>query len=516
MKPILVIGAGIGGIATAARLARRGYQVTVIEKNEQAGGRCGQMVKDGHRFDTGATLYLMPELYVQTFTDLGESIDDHLDLRRIDPSYHIHFHDGTNLALTSDLNSMQAQLEAFEPGSFGGFLRYLNEGHLHYKLSLKHLVERNFRSLSEFYNLRNFLLLFKLKALINHMNNMANYFKDPRLKLAFTFQDLYMGLNPFDAPAIYSLLQYTEFAHGIWCPMGGMYSIIEALIGIARKNGVRFVYNACVKQINVEDRRATGVTLADGRQLQADLVVANADLPYVYRSLLPGSGTINQLEHKKHGYSAIVFYWGADRQYPQLGAHNLFIAGDDRQSFDPIFSKLTFSENPHFYVHAPVRVDPALAPAGHDTLMVAIPVAHIDETALQDWKAIQKQIRKVVLLRLREVGVIDLEEHLKFEVSFTPRDWKRRYNLTKGSTHGLSHNLTQMGYLRPHNRHKTYHNLYFVGASTHPGTGLPTVLVSARLTSERILEEAGASQKASYQLNAIPTRNSIYRYSGDQ
>ena len=505
MKTVLVIGAGIGGIATAAQLARQGYQVTVIEKNEQAGGRCGQMVRDGHRFDTGATLFLMPELYVQTFTDLGEHIDDHLDLRRVDPSYHIHFHDGTYLALTSDLNSMQTQLEAIEPGSFGGFLRYLNEGRLHYKLSLKHLVERNFRSLPEFYSPRNFLLLFRLKALVNHMDNMANYFKDPRLKLAFTFQNLYMGLNPFDAPAIYSLLQYTEFAHGIWLPVGGMYSVIEALTGIAINLGVQFLYNAYVEQIIVKDRKATGVTLADGQQFEADLVVANADLSYVYRYLLPESNTINQLERKKHGYSVIVFYWAIDRQYPQLGAHNLFIADNDRQSFDSIFSNLTFSENLHFYVHAPVRVDPSLAPAGHDTLMVAVPVAHINETAPQDWEAIQKQVRKIILHRLREVGIIDLEEHLKFEVSFTPRDWQRRYNLTKGSTHGLSHNLTQMGYLRPHNRHKAYQNLYFVRASTHPGTGLPTVLVSARLTSERILEEIGVPQKASYRVSAVPT-----------
>lgn len=504
MKSVLVIGAGIGGIATAARLARHGYQVTIIEKNEQAGGRCGQLMKDGHRFDTGATLYLMPDLYAQTFTDLGENIDDHLDLRRIDPTYQINFHDGITLNLTSDLNVMQAQLESIEPGSFGGFLRYLNEGRNHYNLSLKHLVERNFRTLPEFCSPSNLLLLFRLKALVNHMEHMANFFKNPRLKIAFTFQNLYMGLNPFDAPAIYSLLQYTELSHGIWFPMGGMYSIIEALVRIARRYGVRFVYNASAKKIITTDNLATGVALADGQQIQADLVVANADLCYVYSYLLPYSSMVNRLERKKHGYSAIVFYWGVARQYHQLGAHNLFLSGDDRQSFDPIFSKNTFPENPHFYVHAPVRIDPVLAPTGHDSLIVAIPVAHINETAPQDWDTIRKHFRKVVLHRLKDVGIIDLEEHLKFEVSFTPQDWQRRYNLTNGSTQGLSHNLTQMGYLRPHNRHNTYQNLYFVGASTHPGTGLPTVLVSARLTSERIFEEIGVPLKAYYPVSAVP------------
>lgn len=493
---VLVIGAGIGGIATAARLARHGYRVTVAEKNERAGGRCGRLVKDGHCFDTGATLFLMPEIYAQTFADLGERIEDHLDLRRIDPTYDIYFKDGTTLALTSDLNAMQAQLEAIEPGSFGAYLRYLDEGGRHYQLSLTHLVKRNFRSLPEYFNLKNLLLFFRLKALIKHYDHIGNYFSDRRLKVAFTFQNMYMGLSPYEAPATYSFLQYTELADGVWFPMGGMYRVIEALTGIAEKWGVRFLYNAPVQQINVDGRQATGVTLAGGRQIRADIVVANADLPYVYRHLLPDDGTTGRLEGKKYGCSALTFYWGLDKQYPQLGPHNLFVAGDYRQSFDAIFRDLTLSADPSFYVHAPVRVDPSLAPEGQDTLMVAIPVGHINDTALQDWAAIQTRARQVVLQRLAEIGISDLDERIKFEVSYTPRDWQRQYNLVKGASHGLGHNLTQMGYLRPRNRHDRYRNLYFVGASTHPGTGLPTVLVSAGLTTQRILEEAGVPHVA--------------------
>ncbi len=333
---------------------------------------------------------------------------------------------------------------------------------------------------------------------------MGNYFHDPRLKVAFTFQNMYMGLSPYEAPAIFSLLQYTEFAEGVWYPMGGMYSVIEALTTIAEKRGVRFLYNTPVERINVDDRKATGLTLTDGRQLRADILVANADLPYVYRNLLPDDGTSDRLEGKKYGCSAVIFYWGVDRQYPQLWAHNLFMAGDERQSFDPIFEDLSVPDDPNFYVHAPVRLDPSLAPEGHDTLMVAIPVGHINEAAPQDWTAIQKRVREVVLQRLQEVGLYDLEEHIKFEMIHTPPDWQSRYNLTKGSTHGLSHNLTQMGYLRPRNRHARYRNLYFVGASTHPGTGLPTVLVSARLAAERILEEVGIPKLASVKVPAVP------------
>jgi phytoene desaturase len=503
MKSVLIIGAGIGGIATAARLALQDYRVTVIEKCEQAGGRCGQLVKDGYRFDTGATLFLMPQLYAETFADLGERIEDHLDLRRVDPSYHIHFPDGTNLDLTSDLNAMQTQLEAIEPGSFEAHLRYLNEGYHHYHLALSHLVKRDFRSLSEFITLKNLVLLFRLKALVNHYTNLGRYFNDPRLKIAYSFQNMYMGLSPFEAPAIYSLLQYTEFADGIWFPMGGMYRVVEALVGIAEKLGVQFIYNMCVEKILVDDSKANGVTLTDGRRIPADLVVANADLPYVYRHLLPDDGTAAKLERMKFGCSAIVFYWGLDKQVPKLGVHNLFMAGVDRQNFDPIFHYLFMPEPLSFYVHAPARVDPSLAPERGDSLMVAIPVGHIDEASPQDWNAFQVQARQAVLKKLSEFGISDFEEHIQFEQSYTPLDWHSRYNLVKGSTHGMSHNITQMGYLRPSNRHRRYRNLYFVGASTHPGTGMPTVLVSAQLVTDRILEEVGAPRTVSRIVTAV-------------
>lgn len=489
MRSVLVIGAGIGGIATAARLALHGYHVTIVEKNEQAGGRCGRIQIDGHCFDTGATLFLMPELYTQTFNDLGESINDHLDLQRVDPSYQIFFNDGTTMMMTSDLNTMQEQLEAIEEGSFGGFLRYLNEGYLNYKLSLDHLVQRDFRRLSDYFNFRNIYLVLRLKALVNHYRNLDNYFRDPRLKIAFTFQNMYMGLNPYEAPAIFSLLQYTEFADGVWYPKGGMYSIIEALKNIAEKLGVEIIYNTTVSRIVVNSRKASGVTLNDGTQIDADILVANADLPFIYQYLLPKDGVADRIENYKHGCSALIFYWGTNKQYPQLGPHNLFMAEDCQSGYDQIFKEFKVPDDPSFYVHAPVRIDPALAPEGQDTLMIAIPVGCDNGTFPQDWEAQKRRTKNLILKRLKDIGIYDLEEHIKFEVSFTPRDWQNRYNLYKGSTHGLSHDLKQMGYLRPHNQHKRYRNLFFVGASTHPGTGLPTVLVSARHVAERILEE---------------------------
>jgi phytoene desaturase len=489
MTSVLVIGAGIGGISAAARLARAGYQVTVIEKNARPGGRCDQIVRDGHRFDVGPSIFLMPEVFAETYRALGQRMEDHLDLRRINPTYRIRFDDGSQITLNADINLMQPQLEAIEPGSFNGFLRYLAEGNLNYRLSLEKFAGRNFYSLIDYFSLGNLPLVFRLKALKKHYDNIGNYFTHPHLKAAFTFQNMYLGLSPYDAPATFSLLQYTELADGIWFPMGGLYRVIESLTSIAESLGVKLIYDAPAKQIEVSGDRATGIVLEDGRRLPADLIVANADLPYVYDKLLPDRAEAERIDRMKFTCSTLMFYWGVDKVYPQLGMHNVFLAGDYKASFDAIFSDNSLPAKPSLYIHAPTRVDPAAAPAGQDTLTVLVPVGHLNEEKTQDWEAMRRQARNAALARLAGLGITDLEQHLKFEISYTAEDWKRMYNLAKGSGFGLSHNFRQVNYLRPQNRHARYRNLYFAGASTHPGTGLPIVLLSAKLTTERIAKE---------------------------
>ncbi len=489
---VVVIGAGLGGIAAAGRLARTGYRVTVLEKNAKPGGRCDQLVRDGHRFDTGATLFLMPEIFAETYEALGERMEDHLDLRRIDPTYRVRFDDGFEILLTSDMHEMQEQLEAREPGSFEALLRYLNEGYRNYHKSIRYFVGRNFYNIFEYFSPKNFPLLFELKALVKHYDSVARYFKDPHLRAAFTFQDMYLGLSPYEALATYSLLQYTEMVNGVYFPMGGLYKAVETLVEIVEGLGVTFRYEAPVARILVTDGEATGVELAGGERIDADLVVANADLPYVYEHLLPrNERAIRRLSDLKYTCSTLMFFWGVDKVYPQIDHHNVFLAGEYKASFDSIFNVHTLPEDPSFYVHAPARTDPTAAPEGDDTLMALVPVGHLSEEIEQDWDALTARARSTVLRRLRELDVTDLDEHLKFEVVYTPETWQGLYNLAKGAAFGLSHNFTQVGFLRPQNRHRRYKNLYFVGASTHPGTGLPIVLLSAKLTAERVLKERG-------------------------
>jgi phytoene desaturase len=488
-QTVLVIGAGIGGITAATHLAKAGMHVTVLEKNARPGGRCDRFSRDGHHFDTGPTLFLLPLLYEAEFRALGTSLREQLDLQRVDPTYHLVFDDGNQLALTSDVKSLQEQLESFQPGSFQGLLRYLQEGDRHYQLALDKLVNRDFRKASDFFSIQNLPLLFRLKPLIHHYGNMSAYFDDPRLKAAFTFQDVYMGMSPFEAPATFSLMPFTELAHGVWYPKGGMYSVVESLMDLARQAGVEFIFNSAVERIETNATRARGVLLTDGPLLDADVVLANADLPYVYQNLLPQDGKIKALLRKQFSCSVISFFWGMDKPYEALGPHTLFLADDYRENFESIDRDLSLPANPSLYIHAPARLDPSMAPRGQDTLIAIVPVGHMSENGEQNWGELRDEARKHVFRRLQTLGITDIESHIKFEETYTPLSWRKRYNLVKGSTHGLSHTLTQMAYFRPSNRHPRYQNLYFVGASTHPGTGVPTTMVSGRLVADRIRDE---------------------------
>ena len=489
---VIVIGAGIGGITAAIHLARRGLHVTVLEKNARPGGRCNRFSRDGHHFDTGPTLFVMPLLYEAEFYALGTSMRERLNLQRVDPTYHLVFDDGSQLALTSDMTAMHEQLESVQPGSFQGLQKYLKEGERHYQLVLDKMVNCDFRKTSDFFRLQNLTLLFRLKPLVNHYRNMSAYFAEPRLKSAFTFQDLYTGLSPFAAPATYSMMPYTELVHGVWYPQGGMYSIVETLMDLAHQAGVEFIFDSPVEEIDVNAVHARGVLLADGTRLDADVVLANADLPYVYQYLLPKDGMTKSLLRKQFSCSVISFFWGVDKTYSDLGPHTLFLAEDYRENFESINSQIALHANPSLYVHAPARLDPSMAPRGQDTLIAIIPVGHLSETRKQDWGKLQDEARQHAFRRLQTLGITDLESHIKFEETYTPLSWREQYNLMKGSTHGLSHTLTQMAYFRPSNRHRRYRNLYFVGASTHPGTGLPTGMVSGRLVSKRIMDDLAA------------------------
>jgi phytoene desaturase len=270
-----------------------------------------------------------------------------------------------------------------------------------------------------------------------------------------------------------------------------MYSVVETLVDLARKTGVRFAFGSSVSRITTKGNRAAGVRLSDGSELEADVVLANADLPYVYQRLLPDDAMASRLSRKQFSCSAISFFWGMDTTFEDLGPHTLFLADDARANSRSIVRDLTLPANPSLYVHAPARVDPSMAPGGQDTLVAIVPVGHLKDDDDRDWEALTETARQHVFRRLGALGLTDIHRHIKFEETCTPISWAERYNLVRGSTHGLSHKLTQMAFFRPSSRHRRYRNLYFAGASTHPGTGVPMAMVSGRLAARRILADFG-------------------------
>lgn len=487
-KSVIIIGSGVGGITTSIHLARKGYKVKILEKNSYPGGRCGNIVKDGHRFDIGATLLMMTDIYEKTYQSIGRDLYKELDLIRMDPIYSIKFHEGKEVLFSSDLAKFQNQLEAIEPGCYDNFLKYMHESYSSYKLSMKHIIDRNYYNALEFFSLKNLLLLFKLKAFKNHYKHTTKFFKSEILRVVFTFQNIYVGQNPFKASAIFAMLPFLELTDGVWFPKGGMHQIIQNLLTIAAEHHVEIVYNTTVEKINVEGEKVTGITLADESFHKADIVVSNADLPYVYENLLPKNSTINRIKKLDYTCSAFMFHWGMDKIYPQLEQHNVYVSKNYKENIESVFTDLTLPSDPSFYVHAPARTDKTAAPDNEDTLSIIVPVGHINGSE-QDWNALQDHARKSVIERLKAEGMKDIDQHIKFEICYNPKSWITLFNLSRGSVFGsLSHNLMQMGYMRPHNQHKKYKNLFFVGGSTHPGNGIPMVLLSAKLTTEKILK----------------------------
>jgi len=489
-KSVVIVGAGIAGMATAINLSKNGFDVIIFEKNSQPGGRCGQIVRDGHRFDIGATILLMPSIYRAVFESLGLNFDESFKLKDLSTIYKLYFGNGEHMTFSKDDELMKPQLEAMEPGSFIRYKAYIETGYAFFRDSYKNLLARNFYNLFEFMTLANLMMLFRLKTYLKHATFIRRFFKNKNLQQAFTFQNIYVGQSPLKAPALFSMLPATEMIEGALFPIGGMHQVALKLETAAKKAGVKFIYDTTVAKIETDGNRAKQLILSDGTIIKSDLIVVNADLPYAYRNLLPDNKLSLGLDRKTYSCSALVFHWGLSKTYPQFGHHSIFLSNNYRESLDAIFDHHSLSENPSFYIHAPVRTDPGAAPENEDSISVIVPIGHLNEKDPQDWEALKKMARSEVLKRLAIEGYADLEDHIKFEICYTPVAWSSIYNVSHGSVFGsIGHNIMQMGYFRPHNRHNRYRNLYFVGGSTHPGNGVPLVLLSAKLTSERIMKE---------------------------
>lgn len=489
----IVIGAGIGGMATAMRLQATGrYQVTILEKNATVGGRANVREEAGYRFDTGPSLLLMTDVYRELFAACGEGFDSWVRLIKMEPNYEVHFGDGSSMLMSSDLTRMIAELERIEPGVTPGYYKFLEDAGRKYRVGRTQFVEKNFNKATDFFTASNLKLLGQLNALDKLYAHVSRFFQDDRLRQAFSMQSMYLGISPFEAPAVYTLLPYTELAEdGLYYPEGGIYALPTAMAAVARKLGIVIETGRTVSQILVKDGRARGVCV-DGDVLTADLVVSNVDLPTTYTDLLAERpARFSEESWKKQAFtsSAFMLYLGTDRVYPSLHHHNFFLSSDYKRNFEEIFDAKVPPRDPSFYVNAPGRTDPSVAPPGGDNLFVLVPIPHLTDQMRWDAGQVEK-FKAKIYDALEARGLTDLRKHVVVEQVVTPHEWRDQYNLKYGAAFGLSHGILQVGYFRPPNKASGVAGLYFVGASTVPGTGVPLVCLGAKLVTERILADA--------------------------
>ena len=423
---------------------------------------------------------------------------------KCEPNYNLWFSDGESFELSTDVSRMKEEVEKWEgKDGFERYLGFLQEAHRHYELSVTHVLKENFTSLLSMARPSFVRHLFALHPFESIYSRASKYFWTERLRRVFTFGSMYMGMSPFEAPGTYSLLQYTELAEGIWYPKGGFHSIIAALVRVGERYGVTYRLSTPISavQLSSDNRTATGVTLVSGESISADMVIMNADLVYAYNNLLPPSSTATSLQKRSASCSSISFYWAMNRRIPELSTHNIFLADDYRESFDSIFKHQQIPTQPSFYVNVPSRVDPTAAPADKDSIVVLVPVGHllskqegagIDIQNPQDWDTMVANARNTVFSTIEaRTGARNLQEALVKEIVNTPQSWKDTFNLDKGAILGLSHSFFNVLSFRPKTKHSSINRLHFVGASTHPGTGVPICLAGSKVTSEQVLEMCG-------------------------
>lgn len=489
-KRALIVGAGIGGLTAAMRLAHAGLEVDVYEKQPGPGGRCGRVEFDGFRFDLGPTILLMPHVLQEVWASVGRKLEDYLKIQRCDPHYLVHYLDGSRFTLWSDPPRMDAELERLEPGSARRYRDFLRDGRTQHDTAFASFVTRHFDSVAQFLAPRNVPSLFQAGAHRRLWSHVSRYFKDPRILQALSFQSMYLGLSPMDAPSTFSLLPYTEAEHGIWFPEGGLHAVALALEQVCREEGVRFHYQTPVRSVVVENGAATGLELEGGQLRRGDLVLCNADHAWGVEHLLPqplAARRSAQIQRKRFTSSGLMLYLGLSRPVEGLLHHNVFFGDDFEGSFTDIFQKRRVPSDVSFYVSAPSRTGQGFAPPGKDALYVLVPVPHRDGT--HDWSVEGPKVRAQVLARLAAEGYGDLTPWIEAERILTPDDWETDLNLSRGSNFGLSQSLFQLGPFRPKVSDPDIRQLYWCGASVQPGTGVPTVMLSAGFAVDAMLGE---------------------------
>ncbi|RKR89025.1 phytoene desaturase [Micromonospora pisi] len=478
---VVVVGAGLGGLACALHLAGSGRQVTVVEREPVPGGRAGRLSLGGYEFDTGPTVLTMPDLIAEALDAVGEELTDWLDLTPLAPAYRAHYPDGSTLDVHTDPQQMAAEIaRVCGPWEADGYLRFVDYARNLWQLERHDFIERNLDSPTDLLT-GNLVRLVAAGAFRRLQTKVNQFFRDPRTQRIFSFQAMYAGLAPHDALAIYTVISYLDSVAGVYFPRGGIHAVSKALAGAAEKHGVEFRYDTTVTQVETASGRATAVRTADGERIPADVVVLNPDLPVAYRDLLPPT----RQRRLRYSPSCVVLHVGSTQGYSGIAHHNIHFGRSWRGTFQEVIKRGQLMSDPSLLVTNPSRTDPSVAPAGRHSYYVLAPVPNLDRASL-DWRGdLARRYAAELMATLEDRGYVGFTDGVEVSEIITPADWADA-GMAAGTPFAAAHSLFQTGPFRPSNLHRTLSNVVFVGSGTQPGVGVPMVLISGKLAAARV------------------------------
>ena len=485
-----IIGAGPGGLATAMLLAAKGMSVRIFERLSGPGGRTQCFGEKGYRFDLGPTFFLYPQILKEIYQTAGFDLDKEVPMARLDPQYRILFGSGGKLDATPNLELMAQRIGEISAQDAPGFARFIEENRA--KLTaFEPFLETPYLNWKDLLDPRAIKVAPFLRPHQSVDDYLKRFFADPRIRLAFSFQSKYLGMSPFKCPSLFSILSFLEYEHGVFHPIGGCGAVSENMADRVKDLGGEIFYNAEVEQIHFEGRRASGVVV-DGKVHKADSLVINADFARAMTKLVPNHlrsrWTDEKIAKKRFSCSTFMLYLGVEGQF-DLPHHNIFISGDYERNLREIEDLHQLSADPSVYIQNACVTDPGMAPEGHSTLYILAPVTH--KTDNLNWSQEAPAFRDKVLQQISKIGFGDIEGRIRYERTVTPDDWENGYEIYKGATFNLAHNLGQMLHFRPGNRFQDLEGVYLTGGGTHPGSGLPVIFESAKITSRLLIQDMG-------------------------
>lgn len=489
MKKIAVVGAGPGGLAVAMLLAHKGYEVTIYEKQAYVGGRTSEIKLGDYKFDMGPTFLNMLYIAEEIFELTGRDIHDYVDLIDLNPMYQLIYHN-KKINMTRDADEMIRQINELFPGNEGSYERYMEQTQKKLEV-LAPVLQAPMNKLTDLFNPKVMKAFKELEVGNSLVDTLSKFYNEEELQLAFTFQAKYLGMSPWESPGAFSILSYIEHAYGVYHIKGGINKLTEAMGKVVLESGGKILLNNGVKKLKTNGRKVTGLLLEDGQEIEADEVIINGDFAHAMTNLIePGllkKYTPEKLEKKQYSCSTFMLYLGVNKRF-DLPHHTIWFAKDYRKNVEEITKTKLMSEDPSIYIQNAVVTDETVAPKGKSTLYILVPVPN--NMSGIDWSEKAGPFRDMILNMVADkLGVKDIWEYIEEERMITPADWERDIHVYKGATFNLGHQLSQMLVFRPRNKFEELDQCWLVGGGTHPGSGLPIILESARITANGILQQ---------------------------